>query len=69
MARIHLLSDLHLEHGGPIERPQIDADRTVLAGDIWTRDRLHPAEVPAARRRDASCGVRCLVADPPGGAA
>lgn len=33
--RVHILSDLHLETG-PIQMPSVDADITVLAGDIDT---------------------------------
>lgn len=36
--RISILSDLHLEFGG-FEPVETSADVTVLAGDIWTRDR------------------------------
>jgi predicted phosphodiesterase len=43
MTRIHLLSDLHIEHG-EFTPPQVDADVTVLAGDVWTRARLMPWE-------------------------
>ena len=31
--RIHILSDLHLEFGG-LQLPEVDADMTVLAGDV-----------------------------------
>jgi predicted phosphodiesterase len=31
---LHVLSDLHLEHGAPFELPALDADVLVLAGDI-----------------------------------
>lgn len=32
--RLHILSDLHLEFGGPHQMPPTDADVVVLAGDI-----------------------------------
>jgi predicted phosphodiesterase len=32
--RLHILSDLHLEFGGPVKIPETDADVVVLAGDI-----------------------------------
>jgi len=44
--RLHILSDLHLEHGS-IVMPQVDADVLVLAGDILTPG--HRALVWAAR--------------------
>ena len=45
--RLHVLSDLHLEHA-PFTAPQVDADVVVLAGDIapgtagieWMRSRF-----------------------------
>lgn len=32
--RLHIASDLHLEHGGDAEPPDVDADVVVLAGDV-----------------------------------
>ena len=36
MTRLHILSDLHIEFG-PFECPSLDADVTILAGDIFTK--------------------------------
>lgn len=41
MTRIHAVSDLHLEFGG-FALPQVTADVTVLAGDIYTKVRGAP---------------------------
>ncbi len=38
MTRLHILSDLHLEFG-TFECPIVDADVTILAGDIYTKGR------------------------------
>lgn len=46
--RLHILSDLHLEFGGPRQVPETDADVVVLAGDIhlgqegrsWAREQF-----------------------------
>lgn len=38
MARLHVLSDLHLEHGEFVPA-RVDADVTILAGDTYTRRR------------------------------
>ena len=47
MIRLHILSDLHIEFG-PFECPSLDADVTILAGDIFTKNRCCPWENAAA---------------------
>ena len=48
MARIHIVSDLHVEFA-PFEVPSVDADVTVLAGDTSVGGELHPWRDATAR--------------------
>ena len=47
MARIHVISDLHVEFG-VFHVPSVDADVTVLAGDTSIGGELHPWRDAAA---------------------
>lgn len=46
-ARIHIVSDAHSEDG-IVDIPPVEADVTVLAGDIWTKNRCMPWRDAAA---------------------